>query len=311
MTDIFERIENHFDAEKSVEFSHKYWHWSLFFSAAYLVSIFALKRWMRDREKYDLRRPLFFWSLCLSLFSFWGFYICGIEYLKYFYYNGWERTTCDRVLTSRRLGLWSFLFCFSKFPELVDTYFIVLRKQKLIFLHWYHHITVYIYCWYNWPNMTSPAQWFIITNYFVHAIMYMYYAVRASGRYRPPIWVNMFITVLQLLQMVLGSYINIYLYRNMTADPDWYCDGRVETTYFYVYTSLAMYSSYFILFAHFFFTTYISKRKDVAPKAQRDTVTVAANQSHSQKLMRNEMWSVRNGFIPKDNRLMNGTCHRQ
>ncbi len=307
MTDLLERIENRFDTDRSVAVSHEYWHWSFFISAFYVVSIFALQRWMRDREKYDLRKPLFFWSLTLSLFSFYGFYINGTEYLKYFYNHGWERVTCDRVLTSGRFGLWSFLFCFSKFPELLDTYFIILRKQKLIFLHWYHHVTVYIYCWYNWPNMTSPAQWFIIVNYFVHAVMYLYFAIRASGRYRPPLWVNILITVLQLLQMVFGTYVNVYLYRRMSADPNWYCDGRVEVTYFYVYTSLAMYSSYFVLFIHFFVTTYILKRKKENPDKKREGVV--ANENHTDKVVKT--WSTRNGLVTKCNGLVNGVLHRQ
>lgn len=44
-------------------------------------------------------------------------------------------------------GFWSTMFVLSKVPELGDTLFIVLRKQPLIFLHWYHHATVLVYSW--------------------------------------------------------------------------------------------------------------------------------------------------------------------
>lgn len=55
----------------------------------------------------------------------------------------------------------------------------MLRKQKLIFLHWYHHITVLIYCWYSFSQYTAPARWFVVMNFVVHSIMYTYYAFRA------------------------------------------------------------------------------------------------------------------------------------
>ena len=64
-------------------------------------------------------------------------------------------------------------------PELVDTVFIVLRKQKLIFLHWYHHVTVLWFSWYSYVGFTSTCRWFMVMNYCVHSIMYSYYALRA------------------------------------------------------------------------------------------------------------------------------------
>ena len=43
--------------------------------------------------------------------------------------------------------LWQLLFMWSKFPELFDTVLLVLRGRPVIFLHWYHHITVLLFCW--------------------------------------------------------------------------------------------------------------------------------------------------------------------
>ncbi len=43
--------------------------------------------------------------------------------------------------------LW--LFIISKVPETIDTLFIVLRRQQLIFLHWFHHASVLVYCFYR------------------------------------------------------------------------------------------------------------------------------------------------------------------
>ena len=241
---------------------YRYWHWSIYLSIFYAVSIFAIQRWMKNREKYDLRRPLFVWSLTLSLFSMWGFYVAGTAHIRLAWDEGWENSLCTPLFAKGRLGLWTFLFCFSKLPELCDTYFIVLRKQKLMFLHWYHHITVFVYCWFHYGGgyLIRPGQWFVSMNYFVHSIMYLYYAVRASGRYRPPIWVNIIITSLQLLQMIVGVIVNVYVCWRMSIEPTWYCDGIVETTYFYVNWAFAMYFSYFILFAYYFYDTYFCKQ---------------------------------------------------
>lgn len=283
-----------------------YWHWSFYISAFYVVSIFALQRWMRDRKKFDLRRPLFLWSLTLSLFSINGWLVVGLPHVIYFYTEGWERSVCDALFVEKRAGLWSFMFIVSKLPELMDTYFIVLRKQKLIFLHWYHHITVFIYCWYHYPQMIVPSQWFITMNYFVHAIMYAYYAIRASGRFKPPLWVNMFITALQLSQMVIGVYVNIFVYNRMTSDLNWHCDGKAEKSYWYIYISCTMYFTYFVLFIHFFCSSYIWSK----PRSPEITGSTIPNHVYTDH---------RNGNIAKmklesksaiTNRTINGIlCH--
>jgi hypothetical protein len=44
------------------------------------------------------------------------------------------------------------LFILSKFPELVDKFFIVARRRPLLFLHWYHHVAVLLYCWHSYAT---------------------------------------------------------------------------------------------------------------------------------------------------------------
>ncbi|VDL66713.1 unnamed protein product [Nippostrongylus brasiliensis] len=46
-------------------------------------------------------------------------------------------------------SFWACMFAFSKIAELGDTVFLVLRKRPVIFLHWYHHAVVLVYCWHS------------------------------------------------------------------------------------------------------------------------------------------------------------------
>ena len=121
----------------------------------------------------------------------------------------WSHCFQSFLETDHVTALWTWLFVLSKLPELVDTVFIVLRKQKLIFLHWYHHVTVLWFSWYSYVGFTSTCRWFMIMNYAVHALMYTYYGIRASRLMKVPNVLAMVITTLQTLQMVVGCSINI------------------------------------------------------------------------------------------------------
>jgi len=159
------------------------------------------------------------------------------------------------------------MFVISKAYELGDTVFIVLRKQPLIFLHWYHHISVMIYVWYSYTDHTSPGRWFMVMNYTVHSFMYTYYAARAM-RFNVARWVNMFITSMQISQMVMGIIINVATYR-VKVQGGRYCQQSFENM---KYGSL-MYLSYLFLFSYFFYMTYIWK-KPAADNDKRKTKPV-------------------------------------
>lgn len=160
----------------------------------------------------------------------------------------------------RVAGVWTWLFVLSKLPELGDTVFIVLRKQPLIFLHWYHHITVLLYSWFSYTEYTASARWFVVMNFCVHSIMYSYYALRSMG-YSPPRKFAMLITTCQIAQMVVGCTVNIWAAQYLEEHQP--C--HVSNTN--IKLSIAMYFSYFILFARFFYKSYLdtSNRKSKTP----------------------------------------------
>lgn len=167
---------------------------------------------------------------------------------------GWHGTICRLDWFDGQSGLWCVLFGFFKVPELMDTLFVLLRKQKLVFLHWYHHITVLCFCWYTYVYPHGQGRLFVIMNYFVHSVMYSYYAIRIQGLVRIPLAASIGVTCLQLSQMVFGVAVFV--------DAIWMLQNGVlcNVEYMNILIGLAMYFSYFILFAHFFYINYVRLR---------------------------------------------------
>lgn len=183
---------------------------------------------------------------------------------------------CSYIEHDKVCGFWTWLFVLSKLPELGDTIFIVLRKQPLIFLHWYHHITVLMYSWFSYTEYTASARWFVVMNYCVHSLMYTYYALRAL-KFNPPRFISMVITGLQLTQMIIGCAINIWAYDFVQTAGQ----GACQISYTNIKLSIAMYASYFILFARFFHLTYLSSNARKGKRAISATTSQQAKQLDS------------------------------
>lgn len=236
-------------------------HWadSLVYSFVYLIIIFGGKHYMRHRKRFELRPYLAVWSGILAIFSIIGALRTLPELMSSINTYSWEYSCCiPSYMGSRKItSFWTFLFTVSKVFELGDTVFIVLRKQNLIFLHWYHHVTVLVYVWYSYTEQIATGRWFMVMNYLVHSFMYTYFALRAM-KVMFPKWVNIFITSLQLVQMMCGIVVNIIAYQALK-------EGRFcVNNYYNIQGSLIMYFSYLVLFAHFFYTTYIVVEKPTA-----------------------------------------------
>lgn len=296
-------IELSFDERRVIPWMRGHWHWSFYYSALYLVAIYAGTAIMRNREPFKLRRALCCWSAALSLFSFWAMYrIYPIAY-RMMYLGGLQHAVCDTTsyIGSGGGGLWAFLFPLSKLPELVDTVFIILRKQKMVFLHWYHHVTVFIYCWFSYAFPISTGIWFGIVNYSVHALMYAYYAVKASGR-SPPRWIAKSITTIQLSQMFVGILLNYLATKSLLENK------TCEMNPFAIGISIFFYASYAILFGNFYYWTYIHKRPSSKAKVEKpsgESNGFAAHLNASGK-----HYGMGNGKVPHLNgmrqRLQNG-----
>lgn len=128
-------------------------------------------------------------------------------------------------------------------------------------MHWYHHITVLIYSWFSYTEYTASARWFIVMNYCVHSIMYSYYALRAM-RFSPPRFIPMVITTLQLTQMIVGCAINIWAHNYLKVAGQSACNISELN----IKLSIVMYFSYFVLFARFFYKTYLSDNAKFSKK---------------------------------------------
>ncbi len=174
----------------------------------------------------------------------------------------YDCTVCDDGINSwgsGPTGLWVMLFIYSKIPELVDTVFIVLRKKPLIFLHWYHHITVLMFCWSAYSTMAASGLYFVAMNFTVHALMYGYYCLQALN-VCPKSFPAYLITLSQIAQMFIGTGVCISC---------WYyvLHGKTcHNEYNNLIAGALMYGSYLYLFCEFAVKRYIFPSKKGSKK---------------------------------------------
>ena len=253
----------------------------------YVLVVFGLQRYMRGRAAFEIRRAQVAWNLLLAAFSWCGA-LRMVPYLAALISkHGFFASYCGSPLYFGANGasaLWTGLFCFSKVPELGDTLFIVLMKRKLLFLHWYHHVTVLLYTWSSYGGRNGAGIWFITMNFSVHAVMYLYFALmgiaslqksaalaehapgsrsradalnRVEALKRKLALGAPVITIMQISQMVVGIVLLVLINaRSAAMQGDEECFVSRSS---FVY-GIVMYSSYFVLFALFALDRYVCRR---------------------------------------------------
>eukprot|EP01002_Notosolenus_urceolatus_P002677 NODE_1703_length_1325_cov_66.358150_g1416_i0.p2 GENE.NODE_1703_length_1325_cov_66.358150_g1416_i0~~NODE_1703_length_1325_cov_66.358150_g1416_i0.p2 ORF type:complete len:333 (+),score=72.77 NODE_1703_length_1325_cov_66.358150_g1416_i0:223-1221(+) len=216
--------------------------------------------WLRESD--FIKNLLAGWNLLLAVFSGIGFVRTAPRLVSILRSLGFWESICAPAMPTYGTGpcgLWLWFFVMSKFAELGDTVFMVIRGRQVQFLHWYHHVTVLLYCWLSYVSKSSSGSFFSIMNLFVHTLMYWYFYQTAIGK--TPGW-NVALTILQISQMFIGLFVTFstakYNHEFELGAPK--CNVSVDNTK----AALLMYFSYFVLFIHFFYKAYLvpKKKKD-------------------------------------------------
>lgn len=236
----------------SIYYYYKYYAYTYFLYGCiilYLPIIFYIKNKMINKQplkSYFWNNLLGLWNIFLGISSFYGGYLLVPFLYNDIKNNGLIKSICCGSINYNELtSNVVMLFNFSKFLEFIDTLFIVLRKSQLEFLHYYHHITTCIYCWWSGYLFISNGSHFAAINLIVHSIMYTYYALVAFNiNFLYPY--RKLITIIQTLQMLLGIFIILIWFNNCSSI---YNNTHILNQLF----GLFMYISYGYLFSKLLF----------------------------------------------------------
>ncbi|KAK9522879.1 hypothetical protein VZT92_019318 [Zoarces viviparus] len=186
--------------------------------AAYIYFVQSLgPRLMENRKPFDLKGVLIVYNfgvVALSLYMCYEFVMSG-------WGTGYS-FGCDPVDFSDspqgvRMAATCWLYYFSKFIEMLDTIFFVVRKKnsQVTFLHVYHHSIMPFTWWFGVRFSAGGMGTFhALLNCIVHVIMYTYYGLTALGpKYQKYLWWKKHLTTIQLIQFaVVTSHISQYFF---------------------------------------------------------------------------------------------------
>jgi len=187
--------------------------------AAYLVLVFVLLEHMRARgnKPYAISGAVVAaHNLFLSVLSLIMFLGCAYEFsreyvrrdqtIDWYFCDDADLQPVKTSPASGPLFFWSYIYYLSKFYEMLDTIFVILRMSQVphFRLQVYHHAAVVPMCW-LWLETRQSLQFGgLLFNTFTHVVMYYYYALQAwpvkEGGKRRRIWWKKYITKLQIVQ---------------------------------------------------------------------------------------------------------------
>ena len=155
-----------FDGYAWTRWTSENWQLPIIACVGYIIMLVTLKSTMRNRDPIRMTPVVIVWNFSLSAFSFVGMTYC-VPHLLWgpmgILTHGVYSSVCPHSgsFGHGRVGFFVALFIYSKLAELVDTFFLLIRKSPVILLHWYHHVTVLLYCWHSYATEAPQALYFI------------------------------------------------------------------------------------------------------------------------------------------------------
>ncbi|CAO3699444.1 hypothetical protein G6F70_000043 [Rhizopus microsporus] len=226
----------------------------------YFIVIFGGQFLMKNFPAFKLKFFFMVHNVLLTLVSGILLVLMVEKILPIIYHKGFLAAVCDQSSWTQPLELLYYLNYLVKYWELIDTVFLVLKKKKLEFLHYYHHSLTMVLCYTQLNGKTSVSWVPIVLNLTVHVFMYYYYFRTAAGA---KIWWKRYLTTMQITQFIIDLfvvYFCTYTYFAYTYWPQLPNKGSCAGTETSALFGCALLSSYLLLFINFYRMTYQAKK---------------------------------------------------
>lgn len=168
--------------------------------ALYYIVIFGGRELMRGRAPFKLQTAFIIHNWYLTVISGSLLVLFAQQLVPQLWRKGLYENICGRSGWTDKLVVLYYLNYLTKYLELLDTVFLVLKKKPLTFLHTYHHGATALLCYTQLVGETSVSWVPITLNLTVHVVMYWYYYQSARSI---RVWWKQYITILQITQFVL------------------------------------------------------------------------------------------------------------